>query len=713
MSRKDFELLAPAGSFETFKAVIEAGADAVYVGGNKFGARAYANNFDTEQLVEAIDYAHLRGRKVFLTVNTLLKNNEIDKLYDYLLPFYEAGLDAVLVQDFGVLNFIHNAFPDMPIHTSTQMTVTCEEGAMLLKDYGVERIVMAREVSLEEMKTIHEATGLEIEAFVHGALCYSYSGQCLFSSMLGGRSGNRGRCAQPCRLPYKVLDSFKNKVLDDSYILSLKDMCGIKDLKQLKEAGVYSLKIEGRMKQPEYAAGVVSMYRKYIDSLENVSNSDYDTLKDIGNRCGFTNNYYYKHNDSSMITGIKPSFNSNNSGIYNLIANKYLNISSKLKVIGNAKVVEEEPIEFEITCGKYKAKVIGNCASVANNKPLSKDDIKKRLSKMGESPFEVESMTVNVSKNVFVPNGILNQLRRDAVNLLTDKILSQYRRNSSLEVSLIDEEICEKEERLIAAIEFRHQLDALINEDIITDIYIDSNAYDKKSFVADFSEDLDKIFLNGKECYLVLPAIFRKETKKYFDQIFENTDFTKLTGFVVKNYEELKIIKEKFIDKKIIIDHNMYTYNNFAVDAFRKAGVSRITIPIELNSKEIANRDNRKSEMIIYGYYPLMTTAGCVHKNSQRCDKKPQILYLRDRYNKDFAVKNNCNYCYNTIYNCLPTILFKNIDVLKRNGVKSFRMNFTIETNDRIKNILDIFKNNRTFNTSIESTNGHYKRGVE
>ena len=259
MRNKDFELLAPAGSLEILKGVIESGADAVYVGGSMFGARAYANNFTEEELLEAIDFAHLRGVKVYLTVNTLIKNSEFSKLYDYLLPYYKRGLDAVIVQDLGVVKAIHEYFPSMEIHTSTQMTVTGADGVRFLSQFGVTRVVMAREVSLAEMKRIHEETGMELEAFVHGALCYSYSGQCLFSSILGGRSGNRGRCAQPCRLPYTVEGK------KDEYILSLKDMCGIKALDKLHDAGVYSLKIEGRMKTALYVATVARTYRKAID----------------------------------------------------------------------------------------------------------------------------------------------------------------------------------------------------------------------------------------------------------------------------------------------------------------------------------------------------------------------------------------------------------------------------------------------------------------
>ena len=213
-----FELLAPAGSLAIFKAVVAAGADAVYVGGSKFGARAYADNFSDEELLEALDYAHLYGRRVYLTVNTLLKNSEIEQVCAYLQPFYEHGLDAVLVQDFGVLTAIHERFPDLAIHTSTQMTVTGVEAARLFSGYGVTRMVMARELSLNEMKRIREETGMELEAFVHGALCYCYSGQCLFSSMLGGRSGNRGRCAQPCSDPREISGSCDSyKYADDSH----------------------------------------------------------------------------------------------------------------------------------------------------------------------------------------------------------------------------------------------------------------------------------------------------------------------------------------------------------------------------------------------------------------------------------------------------------------------------------------------------------------
>ena len=299
MKKNQLELLAPAGSYDIFRAVLNAGADAVYVGGGQFGARAYANNFSEEELLRAIDEAHIHGKQLYLTVNTLLKEEELEaQLYDYLRPYYEQGLDAVIVQDMGAFQFIREYFPKMDIHTSTQMTICNRYGAEMMKELGATRVVTAREMSFAEIKDIADHVDIEIESFVHGALCYCYSGQCLLSSMLGGRSGNRGRCAQPCRLPYAVLDEKHREYKKDAYVLSLKDMCGIKDLRGLADAGVYSLKIEGRMKQIPYAAGVVSYYRKYIDLFlsgqeTQISEEDYRAVLALGNRCGFTDGYYH------------------------------------------------------------------------------------------------------------------------------------------------------------------------------------------------------------------------------------------------------------------------------------------------------------------------------------------------------------------------------------------------------------------------------------
>lgn len=708
MRNKDFELLAPAGNLEIFKGVIESGADAVYVGGSMFGARAYANNFTEEELLEAIDFAHLRGVKVYLTVNTLIKNSELSKLYDYLLVYYKRGLDAVIVQDIGVVKAIHEYFPSMEIHTSTQMTVTGADGVRFLSQFGVTRVVMAREVSLAEMKRIHEETGMELEAFVHGALCYSYSGQCLFSSILGGRSGNRGRCAQPCRLLYTVEGK------KDEYILSLKDMCGIKALDKLHDAGVYSLKIEGRMKQLEYACGVVKYYRSYIDSMKPVTDADYDRIKALGNRCGFTDRYYFDHNGSDMVTYVKPNFVSN--------AAEPSPEKRKLSIEGELVLREGEPGSLTVKRGDVTYKASIEPVSAALKAPLDKKAAIDRINKTGDTDFEFSHIKAQIGENVFVPNGALNKLRRDAISGLCDKLLKKYYRDDARYADISS--MCELPEHVvksdathedgavnakdyttICSCMTRAQLDTLISYECFDVFYLDFDMYDRKTLIQQFADDVKSLTKRNKKVYLMLPTIFRADSSDYFVSIAKELDKVSFEGFVVKNYEELYLTENLFTGKKVILDHNMYTFNDVSRSVFFEHGVSGDTVPLELNSKEIMHRNNIGSQMIVYGYYPLMTTANCVHKNTKGCDKKQKLIYLKDRYNKSFAVCNNCKECYNTIYNSLPTMLTKNISKLKEAGIRSFRYSFTIETPKQIKAVMD--------DKVAEYTNGHYKRGVE
>ena len=670
-----------------------------------FGARAYANNFTEEELLEAIDFAHLRGVKVYLTVNTLIKNSEFSKLYDYLLVYYKRGLDAVIVQDLGVVKAIHEYFPSMEIHTSTQMTVTGADGVRFLSQFGVTRVVMAREVSLAEMKRIHEETGMELEAFVHGALCYSYSGQCLFSSILGGRSGNRGRCAQPCRLPYTVEGK------KDEYILSLKDMCGIKALDKLHDAGVYSLKIEGRMKQLEYACGVVKYYRSYIDSKKPVSDADYDRIKALGNRCGFTDRYYFDHNGSDMVTYVKPNFVSN--------AAEPSPEKRKLSIEGELVLREGEPGSLTVKRGDVTYKASIEPVSTALKAPLDKKAAIDRINKTGDTDFEFSHIKAQIGENVFVPNGALNKLRRDAISGLCDKLLKKYYRNDARyadmsRLTALPEHVVKSDAAHDEAINdytticscmTRTQLDTLISYDCFDVFYLDFDMYDRNTLIQQFADDVKCLTKRNKKVYLMLPTIFRADSSDYFVSIAKELDKVSFEGFVVKNYEELYLTENLFTGKKVILDHNMYTFNDVSKSAFFEHGVSGDTVPLELNSREIMHRNNIGSQMIVYGYYPLMTTANCVHKNTKGCDKKQKLIYLKDRYNKSFAVCNNCKECYNTIYNSLPTMLTKNISKLKEAGIRSFRYSFTIETPKQIKAVMD--------DKVAEYTNGHYKRGVE
>jgi len=313
------EILAPAGQMESLYAAVNAGCNAIYMGGTKFGARAYADNPGCDAMADAIKYCHLHNVKFYMTVNTLLKESEINGLYKYMVPYYEAGLDAAIVQDTGVMRLLHQWFPDLALHASTQMSLVMGQGAKMLKKYGVTRIVPARELSSGEIKRLREDTDMEIEVFVHGALCYCYSGQCLFASLLGDRSGNRGRCTQPCRLPY-YMDGQK------SYVMCLKELCLLPCIGELIEAGANSFKIEGRMKRPAYTASVTAMYRKYTDIYkktgaegykeyikDNIKELLYDMgqLAEIYNRGGFTDGYI-KGRREGMMAGMRPG----HGGVY-------------------------------------------------------------------------------------------------------------------------------------------------------------------------------------------------------------------------------------------------------------------------------------------------------------------------------------------------------------------------------------------------------------
>ena len=728
---KELELLAPAGSLKTLKAVIHAGADAVYLGGSMFGARAYANNFNEEELLEAIRFGHIHGRKIILAVNTLLKEYELGQLYDYLHPYYEAGLDAVIVQDMGVMEFIKTHFQNLPIHTSTQMTITNVEGARLLKEQGVERVVTAREMSLEEIQRIHDEVGVELESFIHGALCYCYSGQCLFSSIIGGRSGNRGRCAQPCRLPYAVLDEKHREYKKDAYVLSLKDMCGIKDLRGLADAGVYSLKIEGRMKQIPYAAGVVSYYRKYIDLFlsgqeTQVSEEDYRAVLALGNRCGFTDGYYHRHNGSDMVTFTKPNYEKTNEALQQQILRTYENGAAKIPVRGELVLHQGQAAYYRVKTQTVSVEISGMEVMQAQKKPLLAEDVKSRMEKTGDTPFVMEELSIKIEDGVFLPNGALNQLRREALAELQKKMLKPYQRQEHPQRKAEEKfpETCEKrekrKERVFAVTGERRQLAPVLESSCVTSVCLDMEAYDRSTMMEELKEDANAVMQKDKEVYLAMPRIFRAGTAEWVRQILPDIKRMGFAGVLVRNYEELALAKETFWGSEIITDHNLYCYNDQAVRAFAGQGVTKNTVPLELNRSEIKRRYNEESMMMLYGYYPLMTSAQCVHANTRGCDKKRGLSYLKDRYQVQFPVKNFCTYCYNVVYNSLPVLLFSNLEELKKAGIRDFRMDFTMESAKETKAILKLYEefadgSRRQYPKEWENryTNGHYKRGVE
>lgn len=725
MNNRQVELLAPAGSFEGMKAAINAGADAVYIGGLLFGARAYANNLNTETLKEAIDYAHLHGRSLYLTVNTLLKNEELNhQLYDYLKEYYEHGLDAVIVQDMGVFRFIKENFSDLPIHASTQMTICGVEGAKLLKKLGADRVVTARELSLKELKEIHNEVDVEIESFVHGALCYCYSGQCLMSSFIGGRSGNRGRCAQPCRLPYKVMKENKQINSDkETYVLSPKDMCTIDIIPDIIEAGVYSFKIEGRMKKPEYAAGVVRIYRKYIDLyLEKgrkgyrVEESDKKELEDIFNRCGFNQGYYKVHSGRDMITLKEPVKRTRNEVLYNELK-KYTDSEPKEKIKGILTLEKNLPAKLKVEFGQIKVEVTGNMVESAMKQPTDKDRIAKQIAKTGNTPFLFDSLTIHMEDSIFLPIQSLNELRRKALENLQIQILEKYKRENLLpfEISEPKENKKDKKQKLPPInvyIEKEAYLYEVLKFKEVESVYLDINMIDKP-----MNYYIDLCHKASKKCLLSLPHIFRN-TKKISFQPYENLLVEELDGVLIKNYEEYHYLLSLHYKKEIITDYNVYTFNHMAHDFWMKENISYDTVPVELNDRELVNRGVSESELIVYGYLPVMISAQCIHKTMENCDKRVTELYIKDRMNKQFFVRNNCKYCYNVIYNCEPLVLLDNVREIKDLAPKSLRLHFTTEDTKDIagilQNYIDCFIYQKQVKHSFTAfTRGHFKRGIE
>lgn len=742
------ELLAPAGSFEICRAVIAAGADAVYAGGSRFGARAYAENFTQEQLLSAIDYVHLYGKKLYLTVNTLLKQAEIHTLYEYLLPYYRQGLDAVIVQDFGVMRLIQKWFADLPIHISTQMSPAGPYGFSYLRKLGASRVVAARELSLEEICEIRRFSDVEIECFVHGALCYCYSGQCLLSSMLGGRSGNRGRCAQPCRLPYTVLDHKHCALGKTGYPLSPKDLCTIDQIPQLVQAGITSFKIEGRMKSAEYAAGVTVVYRKYMDQycekgMADVEDRDYERLLQAGNRCGFTSGYYTRHNGPDMITMTRPGHEKSKTADAILLAEK------KIPVQAKACLQTGAPAKLTVSCGGYTVSAEHGFVQPAQKQPLSREMIVTQLSKTGNTPFEIEHLTIQMDDAVFLPKQMLNQLRREALEQLAERIVQQSRRTAyeiepSYEKELFyekeisyekepfyekeppyrmdaaDMDTCSKEPCFTAVIEEEAQLCAVLEQAFICRVYLDSSMYRHAHFTAQLKEHANRVHKAGKQAYLVLPPVFRGKTARFYQECWQ--DICSLAdGFLVKTMDELGFLEQMQADKSCcILDHSLYTFSKEAKDSYGSLGWKKDTIPLELNKKELLTRNNTASEMIIYGYLPLMTSAQCLKKTAAHCTKTNGLCYLKDRYAKEFAVRNVCSECYNTIYNSQPLSLIQLSNEIKRLSAAAYRVWFTTESAQMAGSILecvkDAFLKQQTPDLTAvigAYTNGHYKRGTK
>ena len=713
---RDVEILAPAGSMECLRAAVAAGADAIYLGGTKFGARAYAQNLSEEDLVQAIEYVHIHGRKIYMTVNTLLKDRELNELYAYLLPYYKAGLDGVIVQDIGAVKFIGEYFPEMPVHASTQMTITNTLGADFLKRYGITRVVPARELSLKEIRDMKKQTGLEMECFVHGALCYCYSGQCLLSSMIGGRSGNRGQCAQPCRLPYQT----EGKKPAD--LMSLKDLCTIDILPELIDAGIDSFKIEGRMKQPDYVYTVVKMYRKYADqylklqkegkgkSSYHVSEADKRELLATYQRRGYCEGYYYQHNGKDMVSLKRPKNGRDGSAE----EKPWQDINVQEKINGILTLSVGNRAKLTVSCGDVTVECIGQEVQAAQKQPLDPARIEKQMRKTGNTEFTFDNLEILVEGNVFLPMQALNELRREGIEELTEQIQMQYRREEAgcgmktatagfdRDADGVTETAGKKECCISASVQNKAQLDTAVNSKIRY-IYLE--------------EDVEFEREDGVQYFLAMPYIFRENTIKRYEKMYTEIE-KKYDGILIRNWESYAWLKRHEYQKEIRSDYNLYIFNRKTKEELRRLGIARGTASVELNDRELARIGIEEQVFIAYGYQPVMISAGCIQKTSASCDGKGGVLSISDRYQKKFAVRRYCRDCYNVMYNSAPLFLADKAEEVHALAPAELRLDFTTESSGQVKEICHAYtlafeKGCKTEPPMQDYTRGHFKRGVK
>lgn len=761
--RKLVELLAPAGNPAAFYGAVKAGADAVYLGSRRFGARAYAENFSGEELLECIRYGRILGCKLYLTVNTLMKEDELEELYAQILPLYESGLDGVIVQDFGALRLLREAFPGLALHASTQMSLCSSYGAELLRGMGVSRIVPARELGLEEIKAIRQKVDIELETFIHGAMCYSYSGQCLFSSILGGRSGNRGRCAQPCRLPYCVeTDGHRSR---EQYYLSLKDMCTLEHLPRLIEAGIDSFKIEGRMKKPEYAAGVTAVYRKYIDhyyelrekyGAEEAENrfcpqkEDRRILSALYIRSQVQDGYYFKKNGREMITLDSPAYSAVDEALLADIGSRYLADKKRLPLTFHAVFQEGQPVSVTVSLKKSSAgsghgdevpltvTVTGEAALKALNQPITEENVRKQLRKLRDSPFFAEEMRVDLEPGLFFPLGKINELRRQAVSRLEEALLSGCRTQDSSQVQdggqVQDGRQVQESSRLQESGQVQNNrsagsCQAAASGQFSVSVTTKEQLTGLLQWIAENpGHNFASVCLDGKltgECreacralaahcplLITLPVIIREQDVPALDKLYSLCGPGQtFAGFLIRSADGLGFLEKKGKSGLWYLDASFYLWNRTAAQQFQGKADS-FCLPLELNGAEQRRlaESGLPFEKTVYGRIPMMVTANCILRTAEGCSpESPTETVLIDRYGKRFPVVRDCARCTNIIYNSVPLSLHREIHKWK--GRIRCRLNFTVETAIQTKEVLDVFLLGRE-PKFMEYTTGHEKRGV-
>lgn len=805
---KEIELLAPVGSFDSLKAAVQNGANAVYLGGKDFSARASANNFDREELKEAVKYAHIRDVRVFVTTNTLIKQNELEDFVEYAKFLYDIDVDAIIMQDIGAAMLIHELLPDFELHASTQMVAHSLEDVQYLESIGFKRVVLARELTVEEIKYICDNTNVDIEIFVHGALCVCYSGGCLMSSMIGNRSGNRGRCAQPCRQKYTMIDISTGEEIHNNgdYLLSTKDLNTIEEIDKIIDTGVLSLKIEGRMKKPEYVATVIKSYRDAIDEYEttkkvNISDETMEDLYTIFNRKFTKGLILGKVGDEVMNSNVP-----NNQGLYVGKVVDYNKKAKRLKIKLEGTLKKGDGINLgggtigriikgkDITQIGYKGETIEldfigeakknqlvfktsdtdlidraqktytqdkefakslidaeisikldsypelrlidkneNIVTVQGDKlvekalkvALSEEKIEIQIKKLGNTPYEIDQLKINLDEGVSMPISLINQMRREAIELLDNARISvkgrMYKDNDIKYSPKIYSRNADNKSKIRVKVNNIEALKSILNLDIDMIYYEDVSTIEQAMTMAN---------ANNKKLIYSAPRIVRNREYKRLEKSEEYCkDHVQISAL-----GQVKYYKENSESVKFDVDYYLNPFNSETINHYKKEGAETVCISQELNLheiKETTQYTDLEIETVAYGYIPMMLSEYCPMgvvarscKKDKRCANCKESKYvLRDFKGEEYRVSQDI-FCRSTIYNSSANCLINNLDELSEAGINIFRLDFTHETPELIEKItesfIDVIENDFVADAKslevfedMDTTLGHLYKGVE
>ena len=805
---KEIELLAPVGSFDSLKAAVQNGANAVYLGGKDFSARASANNFDREELKEAVKYAHIRDVRVFVTTNTLIKQNELEDFVEYAKFLYDIDVDAIIMQDIGAAMLIHELLPDFELHASTQMVAHSLEDVQYLESIGFKRVVLARELTVEEIKYICDNANVDIEIFVHGALCVCYSGGCLMSSMIGNRSGNRGRCAQPCRQKYTMIDISTGEEIHNNgvYLLSTKDLNTIEEIDKIIDTGVLSLKIEGRMKKPEYVATVIKSYRDAIDEYEttkkvNISDETMEDLYTIFNR-KFTKGLILGEVGEEVMNSNVP----NNQGLYVGKVVDYNKKAKRLKIKLEGTLKKGDGINLgggtigriikgkDITQIGYKGETIEldfigeakknqlvfktsdtdlidraqktytqdkefakslidaeisikldsypelrlidkneNIVTVQGDKlvekalkvALSEEKIETQIKKLGNTPYEIDQLKINLDEGVSMPISLINQMRREAIELLDNARISvkgrMYKDNDIKYSPKIYSRNADNKSKIRVKVNNIEALKSILNLDIDMIYYEDVSTIEQAMTMAN---------ANNKKLIYSAPRIVRNREYKRLEKSDEYCkDHVQISAL-----GQVKYYKENSESVKFDVDYYLNPFNSETINHYKKEGAETVCISQELNLheiKETTQYTDLEIETVAYGYIPMMLSEYCPMgvvarscKKDKRCANCKESKYvLRDFKGEEYRVSQDI-FCRSTIYNSSANCLINNLDELSEAGINIFRLDFTHETPELIEKItesfIDVIENDFVADAKslevfedMDTTLGHLYKGVE